>query len=270
MRRAFGIAATQAAGLRKSLGTMCKPINAAKAAMNGLSSVILAEQGFTGADDFFDGDYSIFFMFDFKVEAEQLLDSLGHRFEITHNGIKGYACAGWRNPIVDTMIQLSRKHNLKPDDISGILIEASHQRLNLPNYPEPETGLQGKFSCEHAAAVALADRAGGVTQFTDEKVNEPTLVALRRKVKILANECLGNYQINTVIRTTDGRELTHFVPVPKGDPGNPFTQEELNDKFRANASAVLPSSQIEELVKMINSIEEVPDLAQLLEMCRPR
>ena len=36
MAQAFGIAGTQAAGLKSMFGTMCKPLHAGKAAQNGL------------------------------------------------------------------------------------------------------------------------------------------------------------------------------------------------------------------------------------------
>ena len=47
---------------------------------------------------------------------------------------------------------------------------------------DPKTGLEGKFSVYHAAAVALVDGAAGERQFSDEAVRVPAIVALRRRV----------------------------------------------------------------------------------------
>src|SRR5260370_8077118 len=44
---AFGIAGTQAAGLKSQFGTMCKPLHAGKAAQNGLLAARLAARGFS-------------------------------------------------------------------------------------------------------------------------------------------------------------------------------------------------------------------------------
>ena len=51
---ALGIAATQAAGLKSMFGTMCKPLHAGKAAMNGLMAARWAARGFTSRADALD------------------------------------------------------------------------------------------------------------------------------------------------------------------------------------------------------------------------
>ena len=49
--RAFGIAASEAAGLKSNFGTMTKPLHAGKAALNGLMAARLAARGFTARTD---------------------------------------------------------------------------------------------------------------------------------------------------------------------------------------------------------------------------
>jgi 2-methylcitrate dehydratase PrpD len=51
MRCAFGLAATQAAGLKASFGTMGKHLNAANAGVSGLLAAELAARGFTAPVD---------------------------------------------------------------------------------------------------------------------------------------------------------------------------------------------------------------------------
>ncbi|MCX7365584.1 MAG: MmgE/PrpD family protein, partial [Alphaproteobacteria bacterium] len=48
---AFGIAATQAAGLKSNFGTMCKPLHAGTASEHGLRAARLAAKGFTARGD---------------------------------------------------------------------------------------------------------------------------------------------------------------------------------------------------------------------------
>ncbi|HBA34147.1 MAG TPA: MmgE/PrpD family protein, partial [Gammaproteobacteria bacterium] len=54
---ALGIAATQAGGLKRVFGTMCKPFHAGNAAANAVSSVLLAEDGFTSANNIIEGPF---------------------------------------------------------------------------------------------------------------------------------------------------------------------------------------------------------------------
>ena len=48
MENALGIAGCQAAGLKEAFGTMCKPLQAGKAAQNGVMAAMLAQKGFSG------------------------------------------------------------------------------------------------------------------------------------------------------------------------------------------------------------------------------
>ncbi len=271
MRLAFGIAGGFASGLVKSFGTMGKAQNASNAAGNGVLSALLAQQGFTGSDEIFDGKRNIFAITDFEANAGEMLQDLGKDYEITHNTLKAYACAGWRNPIIEASTLLASQHKLKPGDIANIDVWACVDVVTrLPNYPEPRTGLESKFSAEYVAAVAIIDGAGGVAQFTDERVKDAALMDLTRRTRLAADEKLGPYQIRVVIHTRDGRELSHFVPAQKGDPKNPLSWDELLIKFRANALSVLPQAQVERLVEMLGAIETVSDVAELLALCRPQ
>lgn len=269
MRRSFGISATQAAGLVRSFGTMCKPLHAANAAHNAVRSALLAKQGFTGPEEIFDGEKNIFALYGGKTDPEELVQALGQQFEISRNTIKAFACSGGRNPVVEALILLAANHDLQPKDVKTIQVRLWPQMMWTPNYPEPRTGLESKFSTEHASAVALIDRAGGIEQFTDERVADLALAELRRRVKVEADEELEQYQVRVLVRTRDEREFSHFIPAQKGDPRNPLSRNELVAKFRANASTALPQRQVERLTTMVRDLDAVRDIAELARLCSP-
>ena len=52
------------------------------------------------------------------------------------------------------------------------------------------------------------------------------------------------------MRTTDGRELTHEVLYPKGNPANPLTEDEFKAKFMDMAERVLGQAQADELRRL--------------------
>ena len=133
----------------------------------------------------------------------------------------------------------------------------------LPNYPDPRTGLEGKFSSQHAAAVALADRAGGMQQFTDGRVLDPALSAVRRRVDIALDPALKVYEIRLTVQKVGGQQFVKFVESQKGGPGNPATWEDLVDKFQANASGVLSKNQAEKVIELVHDIESVRDVGEL-------
>ncbi|MEZ4602929.1 MAG: MmgE/PrpD family protein [Desulfobacterales bacterium] len=57
---ALGIAATQASGLKRVFGTMCKPYHAGKSAQAGLMAALLAKNDFTSAEDILEGPQGFF------------------------------------------------------------------------------------------------------------------------------------------------------------------------------------------------------------------
>ena len=108
-----------------------------------------------------------------------------------------------------------------------------------------------------------------VLSCAEAEAADPALAALTRKVSLASDEKLGPFQIRVDIRTTDGRDLSHFIPSQKGDHLNPLSWDELVVKFSANALAALPKANVDKLVPMLHKIEDVKDVAELTRLCRP-
>ena len=269
MRRGFGIVAGSASGLMRSFGTMCKGQNAGNAAQNALFAAQLAKGGFTGPEEVFNGEANVFTLHGGETDPEELFRNLGTGFLITDNTFKGFACAGWRNPIMESMIAIASDHKLKPADVAKIDLRICHQVSGLPNYTQPKTGLEAKFSAQYAAAVAFADKGGSVAQFSNQRVTDPVLIELGQKVSLETDPSLELNQIRATVRTNDGREFSHFIEIPKGNPRNPFNWNDLEKKFRSNAREVLGARSVNKLVASIRDLDGVADVAELTRLCRP-
>src|SRR6185295_254944 len=50
--------------------------------------------------------------------------------------------------------------------------------------PQPPSGLEGKFSFQYTAAIALLDGAVGIGSFTDEQRFRPDVIALLDKITL--------------------------------------------------------------------------------------
>jgi len=268
-RRSLGIVGGHATGLMKSFGTMCKGQNAGNSAHNGLFAALLAKKGFTGPEDVFDGDGNVFAIYGAQTDAGELLAGLGHDYEITRNTFKVFAFAGWRNPIIEATIALADAHKLAAAEIQSVSVKVCKQVAGLPNYARPITGLQAKFSVQYAVAVALLDRAGYVAQFSDQRVADPILAALCDRVTVEAGDGLELNQVRLAVRTVDGRDLAHFIAIPKGDPRNPLRWDELMTKFRTNALTALPARRVNKLATTIRNLDTLTDVAELTRLCRP-
>ena len=104
---------------------------------------------------------------------------------------------------------------------------------------EPQTGLQGKFSIYHVLAVALVDGAGLLDQFTDERVADPAIAAIRETVHVHTDAAQNKDSARVVLTLNDGRTLERHIAHNLGTPDNPMTDEQLHGKFIGLASPVL-------------------------------
>lgn len=57
---------------------------------------------------------------------------------------------------------------------------------------------------------------------------------------------------------TSRGSFNHEVRLPKGDPENPFSNEELKEKFSQNAGKVLKTERIEEIQSSTISSRRMP------------
>jgi 2-methylcitrate dehydratase len=66
------------------------------------------------------------------------------------------------------------------------------------------------------------------------------------------------------ITTNDGKEYSTRVDVPKGDPRDPMTEEEIAVKFTALGGDVIGKKQCEKLRQCIMNLENAGKLDELL------
>jgi 2-methylcitrate dehydratase len=70
------------------------------------------------------------------------------------------------------------------------------------------------------------------------------------------------------IQTRDGRSLNQQLDFPKGDPRNPLTDQEIEEKFAALADGVLSKpaqKRVKDAVWSLERVGSVSDLMALME-----
>ncbi len=268
MGRALGLAATQSAGLRLAFGTMAKPFHPGKSSSDGLLSALLAEKDFTCAANMVEGPNGFAkAMGDDDTDLNRMVKNLGRKYEILNNTFKPYAACLLTHPTIDGVFELKKRYNLKAADIDEISCEIARFCLDAAGQKEPKTGLAGKFSIYYCAALPLVEETAGEDKFTDQRVQSPQMVALRKKVKPRVNPAFKETEAHVTITAKDGKKYSTFIDKPKGDPRNPPTDLDLENKFRSLAADVLPPKKIDALVEIIWNLEKVKNLGQLIRLC---
>ncbi len=177
---ALTIAGTQAAGLRRVFGTMCKPLHAGKASQIGLESALLALDGFTGVDDILEGPHGFFQVLGGQ-ENDAALEGLGKIWHIQNLSQKFHASCLETHGAMEAAMSIVTKNNPPLNEIRFLTIRTTPICMNVAGIPEPNTGLEGKFSIPYCVANALLRGDTGPRAFADEGVKAPRNQAVYEK-----------------------------------------------------------------------------------------
>ncbi|MDO9444889.1 MAG: MmgE/PrpD family protein [Dehalococcoidia bacterium] len=266
---ALGLAGTQAAGVREVFGSDGKPFHAARAASGGYQAAALALAGFTASDDILGGRRGFWAVLSPDGHNEAALrDGLGVEWELRNNGLKPYANGVVSHPIQDAVISLRNEHGIRPDDVVAIEARVCPLVIELMNRAEPRRGLEGKFSFQHCAAAALVDGAGHDAQFSDAKIADPVIAAVRARVSATIDPALPEHEAYVTIRLADGRSVSTHVEHASGSPANPLSDAVLDEKFRALVTPVLAALRAESLLAAARTLDTAPDVRGLLALTR--
>ena len=270
LTHALGFAGTQAGGVREVFGSDGKALHAGRAASNGVQSAEFARAGMTANPEILAGRRGFWAVLSPNGHNEdELLGGLGERWELQRNGLKPYANGVVSHPIQDGVIALRNEHGLTADQVTGISLRVCHLVPELMNRAAPTTGLEAKFSFQHCAAAALVDGAGHDAQFDLDRVLDPTIAELRSKVAFEIDPAIPEHEAYVTIELKDGRTVSTHVEHASGSPENPLTDEQLTEKFHALVEPVLGAERAQTLFDAAWSLDEAPDVTDLLGLTRP-
>jgi 2-methylcitrate dehydratase PrpD len=260
---AISLAATQSSGLRAMFGTMTKSFHPGRAAQNGATAAFLAQAGFDSAEDGIEAPRGFANVMSTRQDYSEILDGLGSRWEAGLNSYKPFACGIVIHPTIDGSIQLREELGDAVSDIESVELTTHPLVLELTGKTEPKTGLEGKFSVYHAAAAALLRGDGSPRAFTDEAVNDPALVALRRKVRAEADPSCHEASVIIEITLRDGRRIRKHVERAIGSHERPLSNEALETKFLNQASLTVGADVSHRLMETCWALPELDDAGEV-------
>ncbi len=265
---AIGIAASQPVGLREQFGTMTKPFHPGGAARAGLMSALLAQQGFTSSARSLEAPRGWAQVLSTKYDWREAQDELGHRFEISFNAYKPFACGIVIHPSIDACAQL-REQGVKAEDVKSIDLRVHPLVLELTGKKTPQDGLQGKFSVYHGCAVGLIFGRAGEEEFSDHIVRREDVVSLRDKVNAVVDPSVREESVFVTAHLKDGRSVKVHVEHAIGSLQRPMTDANLETKFHELADPVLGDAKVSNILKTCWGLGQAPNLQALLGLLKP-
>lgn len=264
--RAIAIAASMPSGLKRNFGSMTKPLHAGLAGRSGVTAAYLARDGFTadevpvsGEDGFFDR---------YAEGATETPAPPGTPWRLRTEGIhvKYYPCCYFAHTSITATADLVDEHALAPDAIDRIEVTAARGAADALVHPDPETGLEAKFSMEYCvAAAAVRDRVG-LAAFEDEALDDPTVDAVRERVDFAADPDLeyDSHEATVRIVTTDGETYERVQENPPGVHEEPLSVAELREKYLECATRGLGESAAAATHDRLATLADEPSVADVV------
>jgi len=255
MKSTLSAAVTSAAGVLEMQedNSDLKPLNVGRAAMDAISAAYLGKAGFKGPNDALGGKRGFL-----KVMTDDPHPEFITEFDkdaplaITQIYMKTYAACRHTHPGIEAALTLRPKlialsTNGLVDSLTCSLVDSiTVEAYKLAVAGHDHTDILGissaKMSMPFSVALALVKGSAGMEDYSEANVTDPEILALTKKVKVVENEELSalvpaKRASILHIALTDGSTYSHRVDYPKGEPENPLTDEELNDKFMSLATA---------------------------------
>jgi 2-methylcitrate dehydratase PrpD len=136
---------------------------------------------------------------------------------------------------------------------------------------DPRTIHQSKFSMSFVPALIANRGSAGIDDFTEEALEDADLRAFSEKVEMVFDEevdaAYPRRWIGVVeVETRGGGRFTSRVEVPKGDPGNHLSREELEEKTRKPSAygGGASGEEMDRVVARIWSLDKATDVRDLL------
>lgn len=269
--RAFGVAASHAAGLRENFGTMMKPFQAGHATESGVVAADFAAIGWTAAEQILEAQRGFFHAYGGTYDPSAMVDRLGHPWTFENPGvsIKPFPSGSLTHPGMTELLRLIRANSIRATDVERVEVGTNHNMPNTLIHHRPTTGLQAKFSMEFCMAILLLDGKADQTKFMDAVVNRDEVKKMIERVHFYVDpeaEKAGYDKMTTIIKITlrDGRTISGRADFGKGSPSDPMSYDEVAEKFRGCAAfAEWPSSKANQVIDMVRKLEDVSDVRTL-------
>ena len=261
----FGIAATQAAGLKAMFGTECKPLHAGKAAMNGIIAAELAARGFSSRSDVLECRQGFADTQTDSFLPEEALSGLGELFHTLDIKFKYHASCFGTHAMLEALSSIKKNPAFDSDKVERVELRVPVLTLDVCNILNPTTGHEGKFSYRFNAALSLAgEETSSLQSYRDEMTQRPDIAALRDMVSVTPAKNLDRYATDVFVYLGEKTVITEH-----GDMGPPVedygTQgEKLERKFRALAEPLIGHSNTNHVVQSIWSLECQPGVGPAL------
>ena len=254
--------------------TMMKNTVDPMATQSGVLAALLAESGYTGPKHVIEGKEGLVHCLGPEWKLNCLTEGLGESWRITQCGMKAFPTEALTHTPISAVLTLVKDNDLRPDDIAKVYIRTTARGADIlsdPSKYDPHTKETADHSLPYVISAAIADQQVTPAQFTPGKIMDPVIRAQLNKIVVTADPEIEQafpalQRVIARIQTVDGREFSKQLDYPKGDPRNPLTDEEVEEKFEALAEPVMSRDTRRRAMDAIWNLEKQSSVAEVMKL----
>ena len=275
IQHAIGISASRHATLGAVTAgklTMMKNTVDPMATQSGVLAALMAEKGYTGPEHVVDGKEGLTHCFGPSWKLNVLTDGLGESWRITQCGMKAFPTEALTHTPISAVLDIVKSNDLKPEQVEKVQIRSLARAADIlsdPSKYDPQSKETADHSLPYVIAAAIAERQVTPVQFEMKKIMDPTIRAQLKKVEVVADPEIEKVfpalqRVIVNLTTVDGRTFTKQLDYPKGDPRNPLSDAEVEEKFSALAEGVLSAGAQKKLKDAIWNLEKAGSVSKVM------
>jgi len=238
-------------------------------------AALLAERGYTGREHVIDGKEGLVACFGPEWRLDVLVDGLGDSWRIERCGMKAFPTEALTHAPISAVLDIVVGHDLAPERIEKVRIRSLARAADIladPSKYDPRSKETADHSLPYVIAAAIAERQVTPAQFEPEKIMDPRIRDQLNKVEVVADPEIEAVfpelqRVAVTVTTTDGQQFDRQLDYPKGDPRNPLTDAEVEEKFDALAAPVLSEDARGRLKEAVWGLEDQESISSVMGLC---
>lgn len=245
--------------------TMMKNTVDPMSVQSGVLAALMAQKGYSGTEAIFEGKEGFKDVYGPDWDDRVLTEGLGESFRIMTCSMKAFPTEALTHTHLSAAIKIVSDNDIHYSDIKEVVITTIARACDIlfdPHKYRPESRETADHSLPYCIARALIDRQITTASFSDDKLKDPRLWDVIDKIKGEASVEFekmfpAKQPSKVLIKLNDGRVFDQYLEYPKGDPREPMTTADLDNKFIALASDQASDEQIQCMKKSIFSCENM-------------
>jgi 2-methylcitrate dehydratase len=254
--------------------TMMKNTVDPLAAQSGVMAALMAKQGYTGTEQIFEGKEGLMQTLAPEWDVEKLVGGLGAHFKILDCSMKAFPTEALTHSHITATLNVVTEHDINPEDIEEVIVTTIARAVDILFDPEkyrPTSRETADHSLPYCIAAAIVDRKVTTEQFNEDKIKDPRKQHVLPKIKGEASEefekMFPEKQPSKVtIRLKNGQMHSAQVDYPKGDPREPMSDKDLENKFQSLTSGLISKEKQKKIKEAIWNLESFKDIGQFMNL----